>query len=260
LHSKIGQSSIPLAYIIREKDVPSQGAIYNTVHDQLVNKAILYGAEYNTNNGVVYDLLQSLTLNGPAWSWISGYQETRDGRGAWKALMTYYKGDAMQTRSKQECYDAISKANYQGNKRNFDFGTYVAIHQQAHQDIMRLGEPIPENKKVRDFLQGITDPQCSNIKLNVLSNPTFMNNFAQTINYMASAIDMITKNNPSSTRQISELNRHNSGRMNGRGRSNRRRTNRGGRSNQSAVEKTGIEVEDVEETQSIIMIIITDNP
>ncbi len=40
LHSKKGQSSIPLAYIIREKDVPPQGVIYNTVHDQLVNKAI----------------------------------------------------------------------------------------------------------------------------------------------------------------------------------------------------------------------------
>jgi hypothetical protein len=154
LHSKIGQASILLVYIIREKDVPPQGAVYNTVHDQLVNMAILYGAEYNMNNGVVYDLLQSLTLNGPAWSWISGYQQNRDGRGAWKALVVYYKGDAMQTHSKQECYDAINKATYQGNKCNFDFGTYVAIHQQAHQDIMRLGEPIPENKKVRDFFKG----------------------------------------------------------------------------------------------------------
>jgi hypothetical protein len=53
--------------------------------------------------------------------------------------------------------------------------SYVAIHQQAHQDLERLGEPMPENKKVQDFLQGITDSQCSNIKLNVLSNPNFMN-------------------------------------------------------------------------------------
>jgi hypothetical protein len=74
-----------------------------------------------------------------------------------------------------------------------------------------LGEPVPENKKVRDFLQVITDPQCSSIKLTVLSNPTFMNNFSQTINYMASAIDMITKNNPNQPRQITEFNRNSSG-------------------------------------------------
>jgi hypothetical protein len=129
----------------------------------------------------------------------------------------------MQTRSKQECHDAISKSNYQGVKRNFNFSTYVAIHQQGHQDLICLGEPVPENKKVRNYLQGITDPQCSNIKLNILSNPTFMNNFLQTINYMASAIDMITKNNPNQPRQISEYNQHNSGQNNSRGHGNRGR-------------------------------------
>jgi hypothetical protein len=67
---------------------------------------------------------------------------------------------------------------YQGNKRNFDFGLYMAIHQQAHQDLIHLGEPIPKNKKVGDFLQGTMDYQCHNIKLNVLSGPMFMNNFA----------------------------------------------------------------------------------
>lgn len=251
LHSKSGQASIPLAYIIRDNDIAPPDAVYTTSHDLLVNRAIHYGMEYNTNNGIVFDLLQSLTLNGPAWSWISGFQATRDGRGAWKALTRYYEGDAMQTRSKQECYDSIAKATYQGPKRTFDFSSYVAIHQQAHQDLTRLGEPIPENKKVRDFLQGITDPQCQNIKLNVLSNPFFMNDFAQTINYMASAIDMITKNTSTSSRQISETKSsvtnsgrgsqgrggrgHGRGRGRGRGRGGR---GRGNSNNQSSNNST----------------------
>ena len=233
LHSKTGQAAIPLAYIVREFDQGIPGAIYSTVHEQLVNQAIHHGPEYNTNNGIVYDLLQSLTLNGPAWSWISGFQRSRNGRGAWKALIEYYEGDAMQMRSKQQCYDSIAKASYQGWKRNFDFSAYVAIHQQAHQDLARLGEPIPENKKVRDFLQGITDPQWNNIKLNVLSNPVFMNSFSSTINYMASAIDMISKNTASTTRQISEYNSGSSQRT-GRGYNRGRgRGGRGGRNNRS---------------------------
>jgi len=178
LHFKQGQASIPLAYIVRECDLPNPQIIYPTVHDQLVNKAILYGPEYNLNSGIIYDLLQYLTLNGPAWSWISGFQSNRDSRGALKSLIAYYEGDAIQTRSKQEC---ITKASYQGAKQNINFGTYVAIHQQAHQDLVRLGEPVPKNKKVRDFLQSITDPQCNSNKLNVISNPTFMSNFAQAI-------------------------------------------------------------------------------
>jgi hypothetical protein len=122
--------------------------------------------------------------------------------------------------------------NYQGPRRNFDFSTYVAIHQNAHQDLIRLDEPIPENKKVRDFLSGITDPNCANIKLNVLSNTAYMNDFHAMVNYVASAIDMTTKNTSTTARQISELNRsthqHNGrGHGRGRGRGGRGRGGRG---------------------------------
>jgi hypothetical protein len=96
----------------------------------------------------------------------------------------------MKTHTKQECYQAFAKANYQGPRRNYDFSTYVAAHQQAHQDLLHLEEPIPENKKVWDFLAGITDPQCASIKLSVLSNQPFLNNFLQADNYIAGAIDM----------------------------------------------------------------------
>jgi hypothetical protein len=96
--------------------------------------------------------------------------------------------------------------------------------------LQRLGEPVPENKKVRDILNGINDPQCTNIKLNVLSNTTFMNDFSQAVNYIASAIDMTTKNSSTTARQISELTRsgiHNSGRGRGRGRGGRNSRGRG---------------------------------
>jgi len=149
---------------------------------------------YNTNNGVVFDLLQLLTLNGPAWTWINAFQVSRDGCNAWNSLINFYEGDSTKTRNKQECYDAIAKASYQGPRRNFDFNSYATIHQQAHQDLVRLGEPIPENKKVRDFLNGITDPHCSNIKLTVLANAAYLNDFMLTVNYIATAIDVITKN------------------------------------------------------------------
>jgi hypothetical protein len=61
LHSNTGQASLPLAYIVREFDQPNHAKVYNTVHDQLVECAILHGPEYNVNNGLVYDLLQYTT-------------------------------------------------------------------------------------------------------------------------------------------------------------------------------------------------------
>jgi hypothetical protein len=117
LHSKIGHANLPLAYIVQENDVPNYDKVYNTVHDQWVECAILHGPEFNINNGLVCDLLQSLTLNGPAWSWINMYQNTRDGRNAWKSLINYYEGDSAKTRGKQERYGAISKASYLGPRQ-----------------------------------------------------------------------------------------------------------------------------------------------
>ncbi len=67
--------------------------------------------------------------------------------------MAYYKGDTMRTRSKQDCYQMITRANYQGPHRNYDFNTYISTHQQAHQELSHIGDPVPENKKVREFLQ-----------------------------------------------------------------------------------------------------------
>mmetsp|Transcript_24287 Transcript_24287/g.34810 ORF Transcript_24287/g.34810 Transcript_24287/m.34810 type:complete len:1184 (-) Transcript_24287:1334-4885(-) len=61
-------------------------------------------------------------------------------------------------------------------------------------------------KRVRDYLQGITDPQCNAIKLAVLSNPILLNDFPQTVNYVVGAIDLMTKNTPSVSRRIAEIN------------------------------------------------------
>jgi hypothetical protein len=136
LNTQIGQANLPLSYIIREDDYPAHDAIATTTHEKLVQCAILYGTEFHANNGKVYAFLQSLTLNGPAWSWIYAFQHTRNGRGAWKALLSYYGGDAMKTRKKQDCYQTIARANYQGPRHNYDFGIHVATHQQAHQDLL----------------------------------------------------------------------------------------------------------------------------
>ena len=88
----------------------------------------------------------------------------------------------------------------------FEFSTYVTIHQRAHQDLARYEEPVQELKNVRDFLEGITDPRCESIKLQVLSNPSYTNNFMETVNFVAGAIDLLNKNHNALTRCISEVN------------------------------------------------------
>jgi hypothetical protein len=51
-------------------------------HDQLVVCTILQGPEYKVNNDIIFHLLQSLMLAGPAWVWINNYERVMDGRNA----------------------------------------------------------------------------------------------------------------------------------------------------------------------------------
>jgi hypothetical protein len=170
-------------------------------------------------NAKVYDLLKSLAGNGPLQPFIRTYERTRNGRAAWKNLVQYYEGDSMKNRLKSSAYKMIQKASYQGPRRNFEFSNYVTIHQKAHEHLARFGEPVAELKKVRDFLDGITDPRCQAVKLAVQANMLYMNNFNEMVNYVTGALDLLNNQGaPPSTHRIGDLSSHERSQGRGRGR------------------------------------------
>jgi hypothetical protein len=73
------------------------------------------------------------------------------------ALKEHFNGLSSQIRLKASAYASIRRAEYKGSK-NFDFELYRRIHTQAHIDLAHYGEPVPETKKVKDFLDGIMEP------------------------------------------------------------------------------------------------------
>jgi len=194
---------------------------FATDTDEKIGRTILVGPQYNTDNAKIYDLLKSLAGNGPLQPFIRTYERARNGRAAFKNLVEFYEGDSMKNLLKSSAYKMIQRANYQGPRRNFEFSNYVTIHQRAHEHLARFGEPVPELKKVRDFLDGITDPRCQAIKLGVQASTIYMNDFNEMVNYVTGALDILNSQGaPPSTRRIGELstNEHHQGRGRGRGR------------------------------------------
>jgi hypothetical protein len=108
-----------------------------------------------------------------AWTWIQDFDTKCDGRGAWKALHAHFKGVGGQIRIKTAAYASIKRTEYKGAK-NFDFDLYKHIHMQAHADLKRYGEPVPERKKVKDFLDGITKPSLQPVKYTLAGFPNLM--------------------------------------------------------------------------------------
>jgi hypothetical protein len=59
-----GTNHIPLAYVIRELENPDPTVIFQSEHHRLISITPLVGVEYEDDNGKVFDLLKSWTLNG----------------------------------------------------------------------------------------------------------------------------------------------------------------------------------------------------
>jgi hypothetical protein len=168
-----GKHNIPLAYVIREDEVPQVNQAFQTEHHRLIAITPLLGVEYDEDNGRVFDILKSLLVNGPAWTWMRAYNNTRNGHQAWISLVNHFEGDAEWDRVKDHAYSSIAAAKDYGDRKKFSLETYVTIHQDAYADLEQYGEVVSQEKWVRDLLVGIKDnsPAANAAKGTILATP-----------------------------------------------------------------------------------------
>jgi len=186
-----GAAKCPLTYVFREHQIVDNAmhlVNYNDHDDRLINTTVLAGPWFELDNQRVYEEFKALVLKGPGWSFIKAYDRTKNGRGAVLALRRQCEGtSAIQTR-KAAAYAKIASARYSGQKRQFPFDSYVEMHQEAHNTLADLDEPVPETKKVTDFLAGITDARLSNAKDLILGDTQKLQNFELCQQYLKTLV------------------------------------------------------------------------
>jgi hypothetical protein len=74
-------------------------------------------------------------------------------------------------------FQSIESAKYTGRTRGFTLDDYIERHQKAHTELLILERPVPDEKKVQDFINGITDPKFSIARGIVLSSAVMQTNF-----------------------------------------------------------------------------------
>jgi hypothetical protein len=104
----------------------------------------------------------------------------------------------------------ISSAHYSRQKRTFTFDNYVEAHQEAHKTLADLNEPVPETKKVTDFLAGITDLCLSNVKDLILGDTQKLQSFKICQQYLKTLV-YNKSTQEKHERQISGLDRQRDG-------------------------------------------------
>jgi hypothetical protein len=231
LNSIKGTHNIPLAYVIREDEVPPPNQVYQSEHHRLILITPLLGIEFEEDNGKVFDLLKSWTLNGPAWTWMRAYNTTRNGRHAWIALIAHFEGDAQRDQVKDHAYAAISSARYFGDRKTFSFETYITIHQESYSDLEQYGEIISEEKRVRDLLTGIKDNSPATIaaKGTILATPNLRNSFSNAVTHLSTTLQLSQSlQDPRNISAFNTAGRCEGGRGRGRNPNGRGRSGRGG--------------------------------
>ena len=80
---------------------------------------------------------------------------------------------------KQKAYAASRVLSFQGPRKHFTFQNYITAHQKAHNELDACKEPVPETKKVTDFLEGISDPTMSARLANVYGDEGKLGEFTK---------------------------------------------------------------------------------
>jgi hypothetical protein len=182
-----GAAEVPLRDLIREAaevmdDIRAMA--YDSTEERLIAVMVHTSSHYALDNHTLYDELKPLVINGPGWGFIKQIKKTKDGWSAVLALKSQAKCLAAKLMHKMKAYSSIEQSLYRGPRHSFTFDSNVSLHQEAHNELLHLEEPVSESKKVTDFLKGIKDPELKAGKVPVLGDLTKLGSFQETHQFL----------------------------------------------------------------------------
>jgi hypothetical protein len=186
-----GSADIPLSYTYREHEVVTaamRAAAYNDDDDKYIATTVLQGRHYQLDNRRVWNELKPLVVDGPGWVFIQTLEDTKNGRNAVLTLKRQNEGENSVMIRKQKAYTALKNLAFTGPRKHWTFSQYVTGHQKAHNELEACSEPVPETKKVTDFLGGITDPSLGAGLANVYGDTNKLQSFEACQQYLSTIV------------------------------------------------------------------------
>jgi hypothetical protein len=186
-----GMADIPLSYVYREHEIATpemRTAAYPEDDDLYIAITELRGRHYQLDNRRVWNELKPLVVDGPGWVFIKTLEDTKNGRNAIITLKRQNEGENSTMIRKQKAYTALKNLAFTGPRKHWTFSQYVTGHQKAHNELEACHEPVPETKKVTDFLGGITDPSLGAGLANVYGDIQKLQSFETCQQYLCTIV------------------------------------------------------------------------
>jgi hypothetical protein len=215
-HVRNSELGTPFTYLTRDETpaVPIQTAAQReaelllfsamSVDEDLSGSSLHNGASFDRDNHKLFDIIKGLTIEGTCWTFIERYKISRNGRAAFLQLQKQASGPGAVTLKRNKAYHMISTAHFNG-RGNFTLERYISIHQDGHNRLSSTGEPVPETKKVTDFLNGIQHEDLKYAKAAIQADPNLHGTFDEAQRYVTQAYTSTDLAKKANGRRIASL-------------------------------------------------------
>ena len=170
LHQVLGVQSVPLSYVIREQSAVNpappplaNNRSYSDLHESVAGELIVrtshLTSHYTSDNQKVFKYIEEATRETRYSSSIAPFSRAKDGRGAWKALMSQYVGRDKWQKELEKQENFLHTRVWKGNS-TFSLESFIMQHRTAHISMQRCAEHVPyqvpnERTRVMHLLNGI---------------------------------------------------------------------------------------------------------
>ena len=146
---------------------------------------------------------------GPGWSWVSRFACTSNGRAAYIALKGHYFREAYTSRIRAQADQMLENAFYDGRSRTFTYERYCETLIRAFNDIEDTEEEVTDERKIRVFMKGLTDPQCEAFKGTIQAMRGLRANLTDSMDMVAEFLGELSSFNNPAWRNASSTSRNN---------------------------------------------------
>ena len=205
-----------------DSSIKSNGASYDSAIDR-----DLMTPEYDTDNETVWNLLKKFLSSTVAWSYIMDYAESRDGRGAWKAMLKNYEGVTSMKLRKSEARELVKNNSYSGETAAHGLDDFIRTFKDAYSTLKTCGYPVDEDEKVENLIKQCICPAMATVMSTIQSKGT--DTFEEAIDFMvdrAQTLGIYTQKKKLA-RSVSSQSRKKGG---GKNNSNKQNNGKGGNS------------------------------
>ena len=210
LQQVLGVSKVALAYLVRKETAPMDrnppemlpeligGNVprpWSEQHRSLMEELIAFtphsGPAYDADNAQLYNLLSTHLGNTTAMASITRHGRRRDGRGAYKDLVTHHMGSAKWEKIVESAEGILSNRVWNGKNSRYPLKIHIARHREAFNDLKRAESQIAyaapnEASRVRYLLTSIqtSDPTICAGKATIQADVGKKNSFEEAADFL----------------------------------------------------------------------------